>query len=217
MIESTTGLATPVTVGPQTPLSDLTIADDLGIPEANELDREAFLKLLVAQLRYQDPLDPNDPADFMATTAQFTTIEKLEELTEQGANNAIVTGLSMASSLVGRTIAYVGIDDVARTGVVSSAAVVGGQVRLQTADGPVSLTDVTAIGSAADGLLDLVDTETHDHPDPVVPDGHDHIHDPAPTGATEPTSLTEGTQPTDPTGLVADEPAAARATQEDEA
>ncbi|MGI9616367.1 MAG: flagellar hook capping FlgD N-terminal domain-containing protein [Acidimicrobiales bacterium] len=154
MIEPSAGLATPVPVAPQTPLTELTLQEEVGDPNANELDRDAFLKLLVAQLRYQDPLNPNDPAEFMATTAQFTTIEKLDELTEQGANNAIVTGLSMASSLVGRSIAYVGVDDVARTGVVNSAAVVGGEVRLLTEEGPVSLTKVTAIGSGTEGLLD---------------------------------------------------------------
>ena len=164
MIEPSTGLATPVPTAPQTPLTELTLQEEIGDPNANELDRDAFLKLLVAQLRYQDPLNPNDPAEFMATTAQFTTIEKLDELTEQGANNAVVTGLSMASSLVGRSIAYVGVDDVARTGVVNSAAVVGGEVRLLTEEGPVSLTKVTAIGSGTEGLLDpgLLGTEQTD-------------------------------------------------------
>ena len=170
MIEPSTGLAAPVATGPQTPLTDLNLGDPFGPPEANELDREAFLKLLVAQLRYQDPLNPNDPSDFMATTAQFTTIEKLEELTEQGASNAIVTGLSMASSLVGRRIAYVGIDDVSRSGVVNSAAVVGGEVRLLTDDGPVSLTDVTAIGSSLDEPGPSIPAEATepDHPNDLV-------------------------------------------------
>lgn len=189
MIEPSTGLTAPVSAGPQTPLTDLALGDQFGPPEADELDREAFLKLLVAQLRYQDPLNPNDPSEFMATTAQFTTIEKLEELTDQGANNAIVTGLSMASSLVGRSIAYVGIDDVPRSGIVNSAAVVGGEVRLLTDDGPVSLTDVTAIGSSVELL---------DQPEPSTP--------------------AETTEPANPTELpTIPEPVAEQPTEEDEA
>jgi hypothetical protein len=116
---------------------------------SNQLDKDAFLKLLVAQLRYQDPLNPSDPEDFMATTAQFTTIEKLDELTQQGANNAIVTGLSMASSLVGRQVDYVGPDGIPGTSVVTSAQVVNGSVRLMTDDGPVDLATVTGIGSVS--------------------------------------------------------------------
>ena len=145
----TTTTATATTATPASGISDLELREEIGDPTANDLDQDAFLKLLVAQLRYQDPLDPSDPAEFMATTAQFTTIEKLNELTEQGANNAIVTGLSMASSLVGRSIDYVGVDDVAASGVVTSAVVSGGDVQLMTPNGPVSMSTVTGIGAAA--------------------------------------------------------------------
>ena len=218
MIEPTTGLAAPVPTAPQTPLSELALQEDLGNPEANELDRDAFLKLLVAQLRYQDPLNPNDPAEFMATTAQFTTIEKLEELTEQGANNAIVTGLSMASSLVGRNIAYVGVDDVPKTGVVTSAAVVGGEVRLLTDEGPVSLTKVTAIGSTAEDLLDPGLLGPGDAGGDA-PDGGEGVPlGPAePADAEQPNPVT-ATEPAIPSELVTiAEPVAEQQPEEDEA
>lgn len=114
-------------------------------PNSSDLDKDAFLQLLVAQLRYQDPLNPNDPSEFMATTAQFTVVEKLDELTTQGANNAIVTGLSMASSLVGRAVDYVDPDGVAKSATVSAAQVVNGAVRLLTEQGPVEMSTVTGI------------------------------------------------------------------------
>lgn len=132
---------------PVTPLQDLAVPlEQLADPNANDLDKDAFLQLLVAQLRYQDPLNPNDPSEFMATTAQFTVVEKLDELTQQGANNAIVTGLSMASSLVGREIDYVDPDGLPATAVVSAAQVVGGNVRLVTENGSVEMASVTRIG-----------------------------------------------------------------------
>jgi flagellar basal-body rod modification protein FlgD len=131
---------------PTTPLRDLGLRESYADPNANDLDKDAFLQLLVAQLRYQDPLNPSDPAEFMATTAQFTVVEKLDELTQQGANTAIISGLSMASSLVGRTVTYVGNDDAIATGVVSSAQVNGGEVRLVTDSGVVDLSTVIGIG-----------------------------------------------------------------------
>lgn len=132
------------------PLRDFTFENDsLPDPNANDLDKDAFLQLLVAQLRYQDPLNPNDPSEFMATTAQFTVVEKLDELTQQGANNAIVTGLSMASSLVGRAVDYVDAEGFTNTATVTAAQVVNGEVRLLTEQGAVDMVSVTGIRDRA--------------------------------------------------------------------
>ena len=49
----------------------------------NEIDRDTFLKLMVAQLRNQDPMNPQDSAEFLAQTAQFTSLEKLTAVAEQ--------------------------------------------------------------------------------------------------------------------------------------
>jgi flagellar basal-body rod modification protein FlgD len=40
-------------------------------------DQETFLKLLVAQLKNQDPLAPQDGAEFIAQLAQFNSVEQL--------------------------------------------------------------------------------------------------------------------------------------------
>ncbi len=163
MIDTNTAVSAPTTA-----LRDLGLRESAADPNANDLDKDAFLQLLVAQLRYQDPLNPNDPSEFMATTAQFTTIEKLDELTQQGANNAIISGLSMASSLVGRTITYVGSDDAIATGVVSSAKVSGGEVRLVTDSGTVDLSTVIGIGETEAAATAPVATPTATTATPVV-------------------------------------------------
>lgn len=135
---------------PSSNLQELAFRDAVADPDNNELDKDAFLQLLVAQLKYQDPLNPNDPADFMATTAQFTTIEKLDELTQQGADEAIVSGLSMASSLVGRDVEFLDPDENVITSRVNSARVVSGSVRLVTDQGPVELASVVGISGGND-------------------------------------------------------------------
>ena len=50
--------------------------------KSNELDKDAFLQLLVAQLQNQDPLEPQDNGEFIAQMAQFSTLEQMNNMTE---------------------------------------------------------------------------------------------------------------------------------------
>lgn len=43
-------------------------------------DKEAFLKLLVAQIKNQDPLNPADGVQFLTQLAQFSQLEQLMEV-----------------------------------------------------------------------------------------------------------------------------------------
>jgi flagellar basal-body rod modification protein FlgD len=47
-----------------------------------ELGKDVFLKLLVAQLRHQDPLNPQDNSAFVAQMAQFTALEQMQNLNQ---------------------------------------------------------------------------------------------------------------------------------------
>ncbi|WP_243663294.1 flagellar hook assembly protein FlgD [Rhodothermus marinus] len=80
-------------------------------PPSQELDKEAFLRLLVTQLRYQDPINPLDSREFAAQLAQFSTVEQLiginETLAAQSdAYAALAQGIhnSVAAGLVGKVI-----------------------------------------------------------------------------------------------------------------
>jgi flagellar basal-body rod modification protein FlgD len=48
----------------------------------NALDKEAFLKLLVTQLRSQDPLSPMEDREFIAQMAQFSSLEQMQNLND---------------------------------------------------------------------------------------------------------------------------------------
>lgn len=85
--------------------------------------QDAFLKLLVAQLRYQDPLNPAEGAEFMAQTAQFTMVEKLTALAEQQSELLASQRTMAGSSLLGRTVTYPGPDGIDAAGVVTGMRV----------------------------------------------------------------------------------------------
>ncbi len=86
--------------------------------EKSALDKDAFLKLLVAQLSHQDPLKPTEGTEFIAQLSQFAMVEqaiaqssKLEVLSAQvrGLSNNEATGLVGKSVTVrGKGIAFDG-------------------------------------------------------------------------------------------------------------
>ena len=123
-------------------------ADSTQAP-TNTLGKDAFLKLLVAQLKYQDPTKPTDSAEFMAQTAQFTQVEKLEEIAQQNNNNIRTQGLSTASALIGRTVKYQDAAGAFASGVVTGASLTADGVTLKVSGKDADLTSVTEIGTVA--------------------------------------------------------------------
>lgn len=88
---------------------------------SSQMDKDLFLKLMVAQLRNQDPMNPQDSAEFLAQTAQFTSLEKLEAVATQSSQALAAQMAFGASSLAGRTVTYVGEDGVTEiSGAVES-------------------------------------------------------------------------------------------------
>lgn len=87
----------------------------------DQLGKDAFLQLLVAQLRYQDPLSPAKPQEFMSQTAQFSTVERLEELTDLISASNRAGALAAGGDLVGRTVSWYGADNKVQSGAVTAA------------------------------------------------------------------------------------------------
>jgi flagellar basal-body rod modification protein FlgD len=78
---------------------------------SKELGQDAFLRLLVTQLRQQDPLNPMDSTQFTAQLAQFASLEQLTKANKSLENVLIAqianTNLT-ATSLVGKTVKAAG-------------------------------------------------------------------------------------------------------------
>ena len=117
---------------------------------SNTLGKDAFLKLLVAQLKYQDPTSPTDSAQFMAQTAQFTQVEKLEEIAAAVAQSVTAQAVFGANSLVGRTVSWLGTDGKTEvSGVVTSASFTtqGPILNIGTDGTQIGMGDITAVRS----------------------------------------------------------------------
>lgn len=90
----------------------------------NKLTLEDFMKVLLTQLTYQDPLKPMDNQQFMAQIAQFTTLEQTQSL-----NTNIQALLNNQSSLqsvglIGRTV-DIKTDTGPLTGTVTALSLAG--------------------------------------------------------------------------------------------
>ena len=84
-------------------------------------DQDTFLKLLVAQLKYQDPSNPADSTQFLAQTAQFTQVEKLGQIADMLQSQQLIG----ASALVGAQVTYQDANGMTQTGIVSKTKLNG--------------------------------------------------------------------------------------------
>lgn len=64
---------------------------------ASSLDKEAFLQLLVAQMKYQDPLEPTDNTEYISQLATFSELEEMQ-------NMVVSNELARSSGLVGQEV-----------------------------------------------------------------------------------------------------------------
>ncbi len=72
------------------------------------LDKDAFLKLMVTQLQYQDPLDPQDNSEYVAELAQFSALEQMTNVSDGITNVSKIVGNLDTSVLVGQLSSMIG-------------------------------------------------------------------------------------------------------------
>jgi flagellar basal-body rod modification protein FlgD len=140
-------MTTPMTGLTGNRISDIANAAPAVAP-GNEMGKDTFLKLLVAQLKYQNPLSPTDGTEFMAQTAQFTVVEKLDELSKQNAELLSANRALGASGLIGKSVVTTGLDGSDVVGTVTGVRFDAGGPVLLTGDTEVSLTAVKEVRPA---------------------------------------------------------------------
>lgn len=129
----------------------------------NGLGQEAFLKLLVAQLQNQDPLNPQENHEFVAQLAQFSSLEqtvgindRLDQLSLQTqglANSQIVNLVGKEATIKGDIVTLQGQGEAVPLAFTLEGPVTGAQVEIR--DGSGRKIRTLEVGARAAGTISL--------------------------------------------------------------
>jgi flagellar basal-body rod modification protein FlgD len=180
-MSNTNTIGSTATAPPSTTQTDGTTPTDYSQTKkdatgsAMGLDKDAFLKILVEQLKNQDPSSPGDATQYVQQMTSYAMLEQITNVSQamqvQQANNAGTT----ATGLMGHTVTYVDEEGGEHTGEVKA-------VSFKNSDGPtltigdtpgISLGQISEVGGLAaapastntpTGTSSSTDTPTDDEP-----------------------------------------------------
>src|SRR5580704_3850411 len=89
-----------------------------------------FMKLLMAQMKNQDPTNPTSANDYVTQMAQFSSVQGITQLNQSITSLLALQGLTQGVSLIGKTVAYTNAAGKTMSGTVGSVVMVGGQPQL---------------------------------------------------------------------------------------
>lgn len=148
----------------------------------NQLDKDAFLRLLTAQLQNQDPLNPTDQENFIQQVATFSNLEQQITMNQQMSRLLQFQLIGQAASLIGQEVSGFFNGQVVE-GTVREIIFVGGEPVLTLTNGQeMPHTALISIGARKSPA-----------PDPVAPPAAD------PPAAEGPAPDPPADPPTDPT------------------
>src|SRR4051794_39894408 len=77
---------------------------------SSALGKDDFLKLLVAQMKNQDPMAPTDNTAFVTQLAQFSQLDNSQQLNQNISDMLLLQGLTQGTNLIGKTVTYLPTD-----------------------------------------------------------------------------------------------------------
>ncbi|HXT19074.1 MAG TPA: flagellar hook capping FlgD N-terminal domain-containing protein [Gemmatimonadaceae bacterium] len=144
MVTSTTTTTTPTLpvapAAPTNPAAAAAAATTQAAAPGGAMDKNAFLKLLVAQMQNQDPMNPMDGTQMATQLAQFSSLEQLQNI-----NETLTNQQTSSTSLLGAVQATSAINTIGHTVMAT-----GNGLQLGGTDGATSVTaDIAANGASA--------------------------------------------------------------------
>jgi len=112
------------------------------------LNQDDFLKLLVAQMTSQDPMNPQSNTDFAAQMAQFTSLEQTQTMASDLATMNTQQQVFQASQLLGRTVTLQADSQTITNGLVQGVQLNSGTPQLLVNGKTYDLSQVLTISPA---------------------------------------------------------------------
>jgi flagellar basal-body rod modification protein FlgD len=145
-------MTTPITgVGATPSTSPATSSGSSDVVDLGGINSNTFLKLLVAQLSHQDPMNPTDSSTYITQEAQFSMVQSMNSLAKQ--NAAILQSQQMleATSFIGKNVTYVDANGAQNVGVVSSASPGSNGAVVRVGDTQIPISSITSVFAASSG------------------------------------------------------------------
>jgi len=130
------------TTAAATPTNPTTATPDTFTNPSSALNQADFLQLLVTQMQYQDPLNPQSDTDMAAQMAQFTS---LQQATQSTASLAMM----QANSLVGSTVTVQVDSQNSANGVVTGVVLNSGTPEITINGTNYNLSQITSVAPTA--------------------------------------------------------------------
>ena len=139
-------------------VSGVSSQDPISLSQASSgeaLGKDAFMKLLVEQMKNQDPLEPAKNEEMLAQLAQFQNLEEMDELNNNiiglavlQQSNALLEQLTSGSALIGKHVQYTdATSEEPVWGRVDSVKIEDGIATLEIGGKSVPLADVLQVGA----------------------------------------------------------------------
>ncbi|MDR1914595.1 MAG: hypothetical protein LBQ68_08970 [Clostridiales bacterium] len=107
------------------------------VDQRSNLDKDAFLRLLLTELKYQDPLNPTDDKEFIAQMAQFSALEQMQNVSK-------AMNITQGMAMIGKNI-KAARDGGDIEGIVESVVIRNSKPYLVTRGGEVAVDSVEEI------------------------------------------------------------------------
>ena len=118
-------------------------------PPKQNMDSEVFMKLLVAQLRNQDPSSPMDTNQMMAQQTQMASLEKLTNLADTSGEQFALTMRMAAMNIVGKSVSYTDAEGAVVKGSATGASFAAAVPTITVGGVNVNLDDILSIDPTA--------------------------------------------------------------------
>ena len=111
----------------------------------NELTMSDFIKMMVAELENQDPMNPMSNTEMLQQVSQMRSITSSDRLTTTIESLTLGQALSTASSLIGKTVTGVNTLNESVTGRVDKVTIENGEAKLFVGSSIIHVGNVTSI------------------------------------------------------------------------